>query len=397
VTTIPTTDDAGPGSVGTALRVAALAALVALPVTVLSRMATEAPPSSDPFIHTYGAIAAAAYLVPGAILLLRRRWHVVGWLLCLIAVGMSVTFAGDWGSVWFGGPWMTWLLSSFTGSLFWLPIAALLVVFPDGLASQPPGQRRLGWSLLSVGAVMALLEVLASDVAGTQGVIGPSPLGDLAVVPTSMLRGGVTTLVTDITLLIALIGLIGRYRSSNAAAQRQYRWVLSAIVVLGVAVAAAVVATVVTGDENSPWWLGALIAYLGLPIAFMVAILRYRLYEIDRIVSRTVTYSLVLAVLAAVYLLAIGLMTQVLPGDSDVAIAASTLAATAVFRPVHQRVRHAVERRFNRPRFDAEQEMQRFAHGLRGQLSLQAVEADLAAVVDRTLRPTTLTLWIRRS
>lgn len=397
MTTVPTNDDEVPGRIGTALRVAALGALVVLVVTILYRAATEAPPSADPFIVVYGAVAAAAYLVPGVVLLLRRSWHIVGWPLCLIAVGMGVTFAGDWGGAWFGGPWTTWMLDSFTGSLFFLPFTVLFVVFPDGLASHSRGQRLVGRSVLGIAAAMVLLELLASDIGGSPGGVQPSPLGAVAIVPWSLVQHGATVLVSNAMLLIAFVGLIMRYRASTAAAQRQYRWVLSAIVVLAVALVVGLIATAITGDDNSPWWVGAMIAYVGLPTAFMVAILRYRLYEIDQIVSRTVTYSLVLTVLAAVYLFAIALLTQVLPNDSDVAVAASTLAAAAVFRPVLQRVRYAVERRFNRPRFDAEQEVQRFAQRLRGQPSLQTVEADLAAVVDRTLRPTTVSLWIQRS
>jgi hypothetical protein len=377
------------------MRVAALLAVLGVMLTV-QLGAVAAATAADPLIVPYGFVAAAAYLLPGAVLLRRRDWHPVGWLLCLIALGMVVTFAGDWGAVWFGGPWMWWLLQTYTGSLFWLPFIALLVVFPDGLASQPRRHRRFGIAVVLVGAAMTLLEALASRV-GPVGATVPSPLGRLAVVPLTWLSTGGTTLVAGAALLLAFVGLVVRYRSSVAAARRQYRWVVSAVVVLVATVVVAIGAGVVTGDDNGVWWSGPLLAYLTLPVAFLVAILRYRLYEIDRLVSRTVTFSLVVVVLGLVYVGAVALLTQVLPADNDAAVAASTLAAAALVRPLHRHVRNRVERRFNRLRFDAEGELQQFARGLRGQTDLQVVEARLVSAVDRTLRPATLSVWVRGS
>jgi len=377
------------------MRVAALLAVLGVMLTVQLRAVAEAT-AADPLIVPYGFVAAAAYLLPGAVLLRRRDWHPVGWLLCLIALGMVVTFAGDWGAVWFGGLWMWWLLQTYTGSLFWLPFIALLAVFPDGLASQPRRHRRFGIAVVLVGAAMTLLEALASRV-GPVGATVPSPLGRLAVVPLTWLSTGGTTLVAGAALLLAFVGLVVRYRSSVAAARRQYRWVVSAVVVLVATVVVAIGAGVVTGDDNGVWWTGPLLAYLTLPVAFLVAILRYRLYEIDRLVSRTVTFSLVVVVLGLVYVGAVALLTQVLPADNDAAVAASTLAAAALVRPLHRHVRNRVERRFNRLRFDAERELQQFARGLRGQTDLQVVEARLVSAVDRTLRPATLSVWVRGS
>lgn len=379
----------------TTVRLAALTALLGLLATVQYRALTEAT-AAEPLLVNYGFLAATAYLVPGAILLRRRDWHPVGWLLSLIALGMAVTFAGDWGAAWFGGPWTWWLLQTFTGSLFWLPLIALLTVFPDGPASQQRRQRRFGRGLVLVGAAMTLLEAFATRV-GPAGAMIPSPLGPVAVVPLTWLQAGGTTLISSAALVLAFVGLALRYRSSVAAARRQYRWVVFAVVVLVATVVVAIAAGYVTGDDASAWWIGPLLAYVAVPVAFLIAIMRYRLYEIDRLVSRTVTFSVVVVVLAVVYVGAVGLLTQVLPADNDAAVAASTLAAAALVRPLHRHVRHRVERRFNRLRFDAELELQQFARGLRGQIDLHAVEARLATAVDRTLHPATLSVWVRGS
>jgi O-antigen/teichoic acid export membrane protein len=172
--------------------------------------------------------------------------------------------------------------------------------------------------------------------------------------------------------------------------------VLSAIVFLIISLAIGIGGSSIAGHDDGFWWIPILFAYLLVPISFMVAILRYRLYEIDRLVSRTVTYSVIVTVLVGVYAVAVGAMTQVLPLPNDVAVATATLAAAAAFSPLRRRVQRRVDRRFNRTRFDADQELGPFVHRIRDRTHLLDVERDLAAVVNRTLQPAAVTLWFRR-
>ncbi|HSJ43418.1 MAG TPA: hypothetical protein VK923_01895, partial [Euzebyales bacterium] len=195
-------------------------------------------------------------------------------------------------------------------------------------------------------------------------------------------------------LAAAFVGMVRRYRASTAGTRRQYRWVLAAIAFLVVALLIGLAGSLLAGVDGV-WWMPILLAYVALPVAFMVAILRYRLYEIDRLISRTVTYSVVVTLAGAAYLGAIAVLTLVLPRTSDLAVAASTLAAAAVVRPLHRRVHAAIDRRFNRPRFDAEREIRRFGRGLRDQTDLAIVEASLSDVVARTVHPASYVLWIR--
>jgi hypothetical protein len=133
-----------------------------------------------------------------------------------------------------------------------------------------------------------------------------------------------------------------------------------------------------------------------LPVAIGVAILKYRLYEIDRIISRTLAYAIVTGLLVGVYAGLVLLATQVLRASSPVAVAASTLVAAALFNPVRRRVQHAVDRRFNRARYDAERMVTAFAARLQDAVDTDAVRADLTGVVHTALEPTHVSVWLRQ-
>jgi hypothetical protein len=131
------------------------------------------------------------------------------------------------------------------------------------------------------------------------------------------------------------------------------------------------------------------------PLTFGVAILRYRLYDIDRIVSRTVSYALVAGVLAATYFGVIALLTSLLSPSSPLAVAGSTLVVAALFNPLRRRIQGLVDRRFNRSRYDAQQVADRFARGLQEDVSQGGVSSGLLGVVSETMQPTVLSLWVR--
>jgi hypothetical protein len=134
----------------------------------------------------------------------------------------------------------------------------------------------------------------------------------------------------------------------------------------------------------------------GLPAASAVAVLKYRLYEIDRLISRTVAYAIVTGLLVGVYVGLVLLTSAVLPSHTQVAVAVATLVAAALFSPLRRRVQTVVDRRFNRARYDAELTVTAFAARLADATDLDAVRADLAATVDQALEPTHLSLWSRR-
>lgn len=383
----------------TALRAIGLACIIGAVVAVRVLAFQREGPAPNPIDPLLANVTPIAYLVPGIVLLLRRQWHVVGWLLSLFAVGAAFSFGSAVidDVVRSGNPWTVWLIAVVgEGSLSWLPIVALLVVFPDGLGARTIRQRTVGRIVVTSAALAALAEVLAVRVGldDMNGVLA-NPL-PVAFVPRAVTET-VTVSIVIVALVVAFTGMVRRYRRSHATARRQYRWVLSSIVLVVVSLFIGIVGSELAGDVGGPWWYPIQVSFLLVPIAFMVAILRYRLYEIDRLVSRTVTYTVVVVVLAGIYLVTIGMLTQVLPSNSDVAVAASTLTIAALFRPLQQRVRRAVDRHFNRIRFDAERELERFARHLRDQTDLHVVEDQLSAVVTRTLQPTTVGMWTRQS
>ena len=194
--------------------------------------------------------------------------------------------------------------------------------------------------------------------------------------------------VLGLLAIVSLAGLILRYRSSVGEERLRLRWIMWA---LGIAVVGS---TALLIDLALSQFVD-LFLIVNAGVSLGVAITKYRLYEIDRIISRTVTYTLVAAAVAAIYLLPILTLPRLLGESNDLVTAASTLAAAAVFNPLRRRTQRAVDRRFNRARYHTEQEIDAYATRLADHVDLHTVTTDLQAVVARTLTPTTTSTWIR--
>ncbi|HTE68787.1 MAG TPA: hypothetical protein VK942_08525, partial [Actinomycetes bacterium] len=190
-----------------------------------------------------------------------------------------------------------------------------------------------------------------------------------------------------VSLPAALVSLVLRFRASRGVERQQLRWVAAGATA---AVALLLVPLSVLGGG----WKDA-VAVLCVPVSVAVAVLRYRLWELDRLVSRTVTYALVTALLVLPYLLILPATIRVAGGSGSLAVAALTLAAAAAFSPLRRRVQDLVDRRFNRRRYDAARTVDAFAVRLRDQVDLDALHAELLAVVDQTMQPTQASLWLR--
>ena len=195
-----------------------------------------------------------------------------------------------------------------------------------------------------------------------------------------------------LSLLVSLAGQVASYRRSSGERRQQLKWLLGGFaaglagLVLGIALGKA------TGLWNAIGHV-VILATLAVPVSMGVAILKYRLYDIDRVLSRTLAYAIITGLLIGVYAGLVLLAQQVLRFSSPVAVAASTLAAAALFNPVRRRVQHAVDRRFNRARYDADQTVAAFAARLQDAVDLDAVRDDLAGVVQAALEPAHLGLW----
>jgi hypothetical protein len=196
----------------------------------------------------------------------------------------------------------------------------------------------------------------------------------------------------------ALVCVALRFRAARGVERQQLRWVAAgaAVGVLGLlTVTALLVGGALFGFGSGAWVLVALVALPCLPAAVAVAVLRYRLWDLDRLVSRTVTYGLVTALLVVPYLLILPVATHLAQGSGSLAVAAATLAAAAAFAPLRRRVQVLVDRRFNRARYDAARTVAGFAVRLRDQVDLDALAAELLATVDQTVQPTQASLWLR--
>jgi hypothetical protein len=193
-----------------------------------------------------------------------------------------------------------------------------------------------------------------------------------------------------VSLPAALVCVVLRFRASRGVERQQLRWVAA-----GAAVAVLVLLPLPGGE-----WLPSFMTVVGLlcmPVSVAVAVLRYRLWDLDRLISRTVTYVLVTGLLVLPYLLILPGATRLAEGAGSLAVAAATLAAAAMFQPLRRRIQDLVDRRFNRRRYDAARTVEVFAARLREQVELDALSAQLLAAVDQTVAPTRASLWLRPS
>jgi peptidoglycan/LPS O-acetylase OafA/YrhL len=186
---------------------------------------------------------------------------------------------------------------------------------------------------------------------------------------------------------------VTRYRRAHGLERQQLRWVTLAATMTGVAMLATGVLVAVGNLALAGW--ASVVGTVFLPLATGAAILRYRLYDLDRIVSRTVAYGLLTVLLGLGYAVVVLGLGRLLPEGSSLVVAAATLAVAAVFQPLRRRIQQAVDRRFNRRRHDAGRIIEAFGARLRDQVDLDTLTAEVLAVVDQTMAPTRASLWLR--
>ena len=289
------------------------------------------------------------------------------------------------------------------GNLGFVGYAALAFVFPTGALGA--GRRgRLARVVLLVAAGAALLPAISpsipfTDPGGTESWVpnrlSPFALGSAFTPPPEIVA--MTTIVPLIAATIGVIDLFGRYRRATGTTRLQIRWVLAAVSLFVPAILFGLVLFVGIGRHVGILaWLPALLVYPAIGLAVGVAILRYRLFEIDRLVSRTISYLLISATLFAVFALvnlaAQAVLGQLLNGDT-VGIALSTLVVAALFAPLRDRLQRTVDRRFNRARLDQEAILARYTATVRDEIDLDRLSGHLAGAVHAAVEPSTLAIW----
>jgi hypothetical protein len=263
--------------------------------------------------------------------------------------------------------------------------ALVILLFPNGRLPS----ARWRWALRAY--VVVFTAFLAATAAAMAGALAEHPIrvdsaGGLAAVDHP--SGWFNTVQGAIAVIVAglCVAFIARqalsWRRAAGERRQQLKWLASGATVSMVCL--------ILGSTFGVGWFGV----AALPVSMGVAILRYRLYEIDRIISRTLAYAIVTGLLVGVYAGLVLLATHVLSFHSAVAVAAATLAAAALFNPLRRRVQHMVDRRFNRARYDAERIVAGFASGLKDEVDLDSIRDDLTGAVQRTLEPAHVSVWI---
>jgi hypothetical protein len=199
--------------------------------------------------------------------------------------------------------------------------------------------------------------------------------------------------VTVLGILVGAGSLVVRFRRARGTERQQLRWVVLAAALTGVVMLASVVLVAAGNEVLLAWATGICVAFL--PLATGAAVLRYRLFDLDRIISRTLSYGVLTIILGLGYAGVVLGFGQLLGRDSSLVVAGATLAVAALFQPARRRVQQAADRRFNRRRYDAAKTIEAFSARLREEIDLDSLSGELLAVVHQTMEPTTVSLWLR--
>jgi hypothetical protein len=347
-------------------------------------------------------VAGVSAATVGALVASRRPRHRVGWL--LVALGLSNAASGlafsysRYGLVARPGalPAAGYLAGFANGAVF-LSLSLtgfVLLLTPTG---KLPSPRWRWWARVQVAALVVafLTSALAPMPLYPEYPEIGNPLGVAALADGPLTAAfPVGALLILAGLMAGAVSLLSRFRRAHGLERLQLRWLAMGAALAAVALLVALTALVVEGDGVVlQAAVGICVALL--PLATGAAILRYRLYDLDRIISRTLAYGLLTVLLGLGYAGVVLGLGRLLPQGSSLAVAAATLAVAAVFQPARRRIQAAVDRRFNRRRHDAGQTIAAFSARLRDQVDLDTLTAELLTVVDQTMQPTQASLWLR--
>jgi hypothetical protein len=360
-----------------------------------------AEPVSLPPLFAIGVLLVFA--LPGALIVSRRPRNPVGWLLAAIGYGLGLGNAAyeygfyalitNPGSLPGGVP-VLWLGDTLSFVFIWGPIPLLLLLFPDGRAPSPAWRPVVWMTLPAVGLLAVGAALFGRHLGGDPRLpLNPTARPAAADTISSASRLGAVVLLL---LALASLSAVGvRFQHAKGAERQQLKWF---------AYGAAVLVLTLIGFLPLAWssMFAPILAGFGVFTACVtVAMLRYHLYDIDRLINRTLVYGLLSALLAGVYAAVVVLLGQLFgrvgAEPPSWAVAGATLAVAALFHPARRRIQAVVDRHFNRRKYDAAKTIEAFSMRLREQVDLDTLSAELLAVVDQTVQPTTASLWLRPS
>jgi hypothetical protein len=355
----------------------------------------------------YAPCAAVGFLIAR-----RRPSNPIGWLL-LVGIGAGVlgTDAGYYAWAVYGVQrhglplaWLAIVLGESWQTVLVMALPLVILLFPDGLP-QPRVWRRVVFGFVGLAAISLVCEVVFAATAlidrhVNANTVNNGPGGGLLlnqppsthwlrIVPTVFLAAA------GLLLVASVIYQVSCYRGARGERRQQLRWLMSGGIVCVVAIALLPTTNPGASLLSQIWSQVPWIALAALPLSISVAVLRYRLYDIDRLISRTLAYAILTALLVGTFIGLIALTTDTLALSGRIGVAASTLTAAALFNPLRVRVQRLVDRRFNRARYDAEATVAGFTARLRDAVEIDAIRADLLDAVNRAVEPTHASLWIK--
>lgn len=372
-------------------------------LTVALQAATLSVELPEEYVSRYAdmieQVSNLLFALVGALIAFRRRSNSIGWLILLALVVLTAdAFLGEYalrGLVIEPGSVPAAAFAAWVYQWTWIiPVAllpVLFVVFPTGRIRSRVERWILVPSGLAVFLIAGPLAVASWAHRGRALLVDPDSIAELEaankVVPIALL-------LFLVSLVLSVISVLVRWRRSVGDERLQIKWLVSAgfIVFLDFFLNAFV------DIDGVLRQLLSTAAILTVPLAIGVAIFKYRLYDIDRIISRTLAYGMLTAILAAGYLLAVLTLQWILPisDDSPLIVAVSTLGVVAVFGPLRGRVQHAVDRRFDRRRYDAGLTIETFGSRMRSEVEIDSLASHLVDTVDKTMAPAHISLWFRR-
>ena len=376
--------------------------VVDVPLARLAHQSLNASGGSSPVWYS------AALGVVGFVVASRKPRNPLGWIMLAAAAVSSLSQDASFYMVAdyrlrHGGLPLGWVaVLAQPGWAVSIVLSGLLVLlFPDG---RPPSPRwRWVLWLYLAAATLYLVGVLVASVGAIAGHdIRVDASGNLLVLshPTgsSMWWGvveGVFLPVVAVCWLGSVVAQVASYRRSSGIRRQQLKWLLAGSATALICVPLTVYLSGMRGLPGLAGGITGAVALLAIPVCMGVAILRYRLFDIDRIISRTLAYAIVTGLLVGVYAGIVLLATREVSINEPVAVAGSTLAVAALFNPLRRRVQRAVDRRFNRARYDADRIVAAFAARLQDAAGLDSVQDELASTVQNALEPTYLSVWLR--
>jgi hypothetical protein len=343
-------------------------------------------------------VVFAAFLMVGCLILARRPDNVIGWifttvgLLTMTAV-LAETYA-EYAYVTRPGSLPAPLVGVWVVTWIWTPTITLMLVFP--LLLFPTGRslssrwRPATWLAIGLTGAHIMLGALYPTLDLPDGRTVANPIGMTWINLDAGPVGAILTGLTLVVLATAIVSLVLRFRRSRGVERQQLKWFTYA----GALVLLAPLSNSLIGNASY-------VLVIALPVAVGIAVLRYRLYDIDRLLNRTLVYGLLTAILGLVYAGAVLVLGEVFGGVAgdppSWAVAGATLAVAALFRPARRRIQMVVDRRFNRRKYNAARTVEAFSARLRDEVDLDTLSAELLAVADQTMQPTTVSLWLQPS